>query len=62
MPVMAFVITADATEFRDRAEGFLANPTSNKIYAEVGYRRFGDWEEFDFTRSRSAASPRSASA
>jgi hypothetical protein len=23
----------------------LANPTSNKIYAEVGYRRFGDWEE-----------------
>jgi RimJ/RimL family protein N-acetyltransferase len=23
----------------------LANPTSNKIYAEVGYRRIGDWEE-----------------
>jgi predicted GNAT family acetyltransferase len=23
----------------------LANPTSNKIYASVGYRRFGDWEE-----------------
>jgi len=23
----------------------LANPTSNKIYAEVGYRRTGDWEE-----------------
>ena len=23
----------------------LANPTSNKIYAEVGYRRCGDWEE-----------------
>jgi uncharacterized protein len=23
----------------------LANPTSNKIYAEVGYRRVGDWEE-----------------
>ena len=23
----------------------LDNPTSNKIYAEVGYRRFGDWEE-----------------
>jgi predicted GNAT family acetyltransferase len=23
----------------------LANPTSNKIYAEVGYRRFADWEE-----------------
>jgi GNAT superfamily N-acetyltransferase len=26
----------------------LANPTSNKIYAEVGYRRFGDWEEHRF--------------
>ena len=26
----------------------LANPTSNKIYAEVGYRRFGDWEEYEF--------------
>jgi predicted GNAT family acetyltransferase len=26
----------------------LANPTSNKIYAEVGYRRFGDWEEHAF--------------
>jgi len=23
----------------------LANPTSNKIYAEVGYQRTGDWEE-----------------
>jgi GNAT superfamily N-acetyltransferase len=23
----------------------LANPTSNKIYAEVGYERIGDWEE-----------------
>jgi predicted GNAT family acetyltransferase len=23
----------------------LANPTSNKIYAEVGYGRCGDWEE-----------------
>lgn len=23
----------------------LANPTSNKIYAEVGYRRVGDWEQ-----------------
>jgi RimJ/RimL family protein N-acetyltransferase len=23
----------------------LANPTSNKIYAEVGYRRCGDWAE-----------------
>jgi predicted GNAT family acetyltransferase len=26
----------------------LANPTSNKIYAEVGYRRFADWEELVF--------------
>jgi uncharacterized protein len=26
----------------------LANPTSNKIYAEVGYRRVGDWEEHAF--------------
>ena len=29
----------------------LANPTSNKIYAEVGYRRFADWEEHIFERS-----------
>ena len=27
----------------------LANPTSNKIYAEVGYRRFADWDEHRFT-------------
>lgn len=26
----------------------LANPTSNRIYAEVGYRRFDDWEEHSF--------------
>jgi predicted GNAT family acetyltransferase len=26
----------------------LANPTSNKIYADVGYRRVGDWEETEF--------------
>ncbi len=26
----------------------LANPTSNKIYAEVGYRRIADWEELVF--------------
>ncbi len=29
----------------------LANPTSNKIYAEVGYRRVGDWEEHSFERA-----------
>jgi uncharacterized protein len=28
----------------------LANPTSNKIYAEVGYRRTGDWEEIALER------------
>jgi predicted GNAT family acetyltransferase len=28
----------------------LANPTSNKIYAAVGFRRFGDWEELEFRR------------
>jgi predicted GNAT family acetyltransferase len=27
----------------------LANPTSNKIYAQVGYRRQADWEEHEFT-------------
>jgi RimJ/RimL family protein N-acetyltransferase len=26
----------------------VSNPTSNKIYAEVGYRRIGDWEEHVF--------------
>jgi RimJ/RimL family protein N-acetyltransferase len=28
----------------------LTNPTSNKIYAEVGYRRIADWEEHAFER------------
>jgi RimJ/RimL family protein N-acetyltransferase len=28
----------------------LANPTSNKIYAEVGYRRTDDWEEIALER------------
>lgn len=31
-----------------------ANPTSNKIYVEVGYRRFGEHEEWEF-EGRSAA-------
>jgi predicted GNAT family acetyltransferase len=26
----------------------LANPTSNKIYAAVGFRRVADWEELEF--------------
>ncbi len=30
----------------------LANPTSNKIYAEVGFRRVGDWEEHTFEPGR----------
>lgn len=29
----------------------LSNPTSNKIYAEVGYRRRGNWEEHEFLRA-----------
>lgn len=29
----------------------LANATSNKIYAAVGYRRFADWEEHAFERT-----------
>jgi len=28
----------------------LANPTSNRIYAAVGFRRFADWEELEFLR------------
>jgi GNAT superfamily N-acetyltransferase len=28
----------------------LANPTSNKIYASVGYERSGDWEQYRFSR------------
>ena len=28
----------------------LDNPTSNKIYAEVGYRRVGEWEEIALER------------
>jgi predicted GNAT family acetyltransferase len=27
----------------------LSNPTSNKIYAEVGYTPAGSWEEHTFT-------------
>jgi RimJ/RimL family protein N-acetyltransferase len=27
----------------------LANPTSNKIYAAIGYQRIGDWEEHVFS-------------
>jgi predicted GNAT family acetyltransferase len=31
----------------------LSNPTSNKIYAEIGYRRVADWEEHVFDRTAS---------
>jgi GNAT superfamily N-acetyltransferase len=34
-----------------------ANPTSNKIYAEVGYRRFGEHEEWSFERPAKARPP-----
>jgi predicted GNAT family acetyltransferase len=30
----------------------LANPTSNKVYHEVGYRRLADWEDHRFTPRR----------
>ena len=30
----------------------LDNPTSNKIYREVGYRRFADWEDHRFVAPR----------
>jgi predicted GNAT family acetyltransferase len=35
----------------------LRNPTSNKIYAAVGFRRCGDWEQQSFTPAAAAASP-----
>src|SRR5581483_11258909 len=42
----------------------LANATSTKIYAEIGYRRFADWEEHAFERApisrRSARAPKAA--
>ncbi len=40
----------------------LANPTSNKIYAEVGYRRVADWEEhaFEATRPDRTSAPQSS--
>jgi predicted GNAT family acetyltransferase len=33
----------------------LANPTSNKIYAAVGFRRRGDWEEHTLTPATTPA-------
>ena len=40
----------------------LDNPTSNKIYAEVGYRRSGDWEEIALERAPRKRSEPSARA
>jgi predicted GNAT family acetyltransferase len=34
----------------------LANPTSNRIYAALGYRRVAQWEEIAFARGARAAS------
>jgi RimJ/RimL family protein N-acetyltransferase len=36
----------------------LANPTSNRIYAEVGYERFADWREYRFEPAAGALRPR----
>ncbi len=33
----------------------LANPTSNRIYAAIGYRRVAEWEEIAFARGAHAA-------
>ncbi|MGH2916294.1 MAG: GNAT family N-acetyltransferase [Solirubrobacteraceae bacterium] len=35
----------------------LANPTSNKIYAELGYRRLSDWEEHLFSAPEPSGGP-----
>ena len=51
------VATASRRALADGAERCmlftdLANPTSNKIYAEVGYVRCGDWEEIALERDQ----------
>src|SRR5207245_4856813 len=35
----------------------LANPTSNRIYPAVGFRRFADWEELELSRWAADGSP-----
>jgi predicted GNAT family acetyltransferase len=35
----------------------LANPTSNRIYASIGYVRFGDWEQYRFTPRKAHTQP-----
>jgi predicted GNAT family acetyltransferase len=35
----------------------LSNPTSNKIYDALGYRRFADWEERRFLPHSGALAP-----
>ena len=34
----------------------VTNPTSNKIYAALGFRRFADWIELDFEPGHGSAS------
>ena len=36
----------------------LANPTSNRIYAAIGFVRFGDWEDIALRPRAAAAAPR----
>lgn len=40
----------------------VANPTSNRIYAAVGFRRVADWEEIEFIPTGSAAGGSASSA
>jgi predicted GNAT family acetyltransferase len=40
----------------------VANATSNRIYAAVGFRRVADWEELEFKRAGSAAGGSASSA
>ncbi len=49
--VDAKLATGDLTVWDDRGP---RSPTSNKIYAEVGYRRCGGWEEYEFESRQDA--------
>jgi hypothetical protein len=42
--ILATVLTAVRAGTQAGRGELFANPTSNKIYAEVGYRRLCDWE------------------
>jgi len=39
---------ADADEFLELAGPDLANPTSNAIYARIGYEPVADWDQWSF--------------